>query len=265
MHRTDAIRMTNTAHWGKKHPVAWSTAPHSHAGAQWIAPQLRQKPQDLPHNRAHLPQLVAIEANQWMGAGAGQCPLAPAQPRRPSLDHRWLDAVIAWLSWPIAARPWRRNLFTPLACWLRLPQVEMSCKGISNGQSRAATRASLEWRSRPRPMLPHSRWSTTASCGSTASRARKQLGVAAESAASRWRSPSASDREAFHRPASGPGQGGAEGTWRRIDALPQLAAEAEGGSGSESREGTWNRGNLPSTKPYVRRVRSESNTADSII
>jgi hypothetical protein len=41
----------------------------------------------------------------------------------------------------------------------------------------------------------------------------------------------------FHQPASGQGQGGAEVTWRQLDALPQLAAEAEGGSGAKERQG----------------------------
>jgi hypothetical protein len=62
-----------------------------------------------------------------------------------------------------------------------------------------------------------------------------QLAVPAASAASRWRSPS--DREPFHRPHSGLGQGGAQGTWRQLDSLPLLAAEAEGGSGTEQRQG----------------------------
>ena len=70
------------------------------------------------------------------------------------------------------------------------------------------------------------------------------LAVAAARPANRWRSPS--DREPLHRPLSGLGQGGAEGSRRPLDPLPQLAAEAEGGSGSESREGAWNRGNFPS-------------------
>ena len=61
------------------------------------------------------------------------------------------------------------------------------------------------------------------------------LALAAARPANRWRSPS--DREPFHRPPSGPGQGGAEGTRRQFDALPQLAAETEGGSGSEQRQG----------------------------
>jgi hypothetical protein len=39
-------------------------------------------------------------------------------------------------------------------------------------------------------MLPHLGWSTTANGSSTASRARKPLGVAAVSAANQWRSPS---------------------------------------------------------------------------
>jgi len=69
----------------------------------------------------------------------------------------------------------------------------------------------------------------------------------------------------FHQPASGQGQIGDKCRLRRVNPLPQLAAEAEGGSGSESREGTWNRGNLPSTKPYVRRVRSDRNNAVSKI
>ena len=65
-----------------------------------------------------------------------------------------------------------------------------------------------------------------------------QLAVPAASAASRWRSPS--DREPFHRPHSGLGQGGAQGTWRQLDSLPLLAAEAEGGSGTEQRQGAGN-------------------------
>ncbi len=52
------------------------------------SPAASVKPQDLPHNLKHLRQLVAIEASQLTGAGAGKCPLAPAQPPRPSLDHR---------------------------------------------------------------------------------------------------------------------------------------------------------------------------------
>ena len=59
-----------------------------------------------------------------------------------------------------------------------------------------------------------------------------QLAVPAASAASRWRSPS--DREPFHRPHSGLGQGGAQGSRRQ---LALLAAEAEGGSGTEQRQG----------------------------
>ena len=41
----------------------------------------------------------------------------------------------------------------------------------------------------------------------------------------------------FHQPASGLGQGGAHGLTRSLDPLPQLAAEAEGGSGAEQRQG----------------------------
>ena len=41
----------------------------------------------------------------------------------------------------------------------------------------------------------------------------------------------------FHHPASGQGQGGAQGSRRQLDPLPQLAAEAEGGSGAEQRQG----------------------------
>jgi len=84
-------------------------------------------------------------------------------------------------------------------------------------------------------MLPHSGWSTTANGSSTASRARKPLGVAAVSAANQWRSPSG--REPCHRPPSGLGQGGATGTRSQFDPLSQLAAEAEGGSGAEQRQG----------------------------
>ena len=35
----------------------------------------------------------------------------------------------------------------------------------------------------------------------------------------------------------GQGQAGNQGTWRQLDALSQLAAEAEGGSGAEQRQG----------------------------
>jgi len=59
-----------------------------------------------------------------------------------------------------------------------------------------------------------------------------QLAVPAASAASRWRSPS--DREPFHQPASGQGQAGDQGSRRQ---LALLAAEAEGGSGTEQRQG----------------------------
>jgi hypothetical protein len=41
----------------------------------------------------------------------------------------------------------------------------------------------------------------------------------------------------LHQPASGLGQGGAQGIGRQLDPLPQLAAEAEGGSGTEQRQG----------------------------
>ena len=51
------------------------------------SPAASLKPQDLPQNLKHLLQLVATEASQSMGAGAGNCTLAPAQPPRPSLDH----------------------------------------------------------------------------------------------------------------------------------------------------------------------------------
>jgi len=42
---------------------------------------------------------------------------------------------------------------------------------------------------------------------------------------------------AFHHPASGPGQAGPQGNRRQLDPLPQLAAEAEGGTGSKQRQG----------------------------
>ena len=41
----------------------------------------------------------------------------------------------------------------------------------------------------------------------------------------------------LHHPASGQGQAGNQGTWRQLDALSQLAAEAEGGSDAEQRQG----------------------------
>ena len=41
----------------------------------------------------------------------------------------------------------------------------------------------------------------------------------------------------FYQPASGLGQARAEGNRRQLDALPQLAAEAEGSSGTEQRQG----------------------------
>jgi hypothetical protein len=65
-----------------------------------------------------------------------------------------------------------------------------------------------------------------------------QLAAPAAIAASPESSPS--DREPFQRPHSGPGQGGAEGTRRQLDPLPQLAAEAEGSSGTEQRQGAGN-------------------------
>jgi hypothetical protein len=61
------------------------------------------------------------------------------------------------------------------------------------------------------------------------------LAVPAAIAASPWRS--SSDREPFHPPPSGPGLGGDTGTRRQLDPLPQLAAEAEGSSGTEQRQG----------------------------
>ena len=51
-------------------------------------------------------------------------------------------------------------------------------------------------------------------------------------------------QETFHQPASGLGKGGAQGTWLLLDALPQLAAEAEGGSGAEQRQGAGSRGGV---------------------
>ncbi len=42
---------------------------------------------------------------------------------------------------------------------------------------------------------------------------------------------------AFHHPASGAGQAGAHGNRRQLDPLPQLAAEAEGGTGAKQRQG----------------------------
>ena len=67
----------------------------------------------------------------------------------------------------------------------------------------------------------------------------RALAVVAARPANRRHSPSA--RAPFHRPHSGPGQGGAEGTWRQLDALPQLAAEAEGCSGTKQRQGAGDR------------------------
>jgi hypothetical protein len=64
--------------------------------------------------------------------------------------------------------------------------------------------------------------------------ASSPLAVPAVIAASPWSSPS--DKEPFHRPSSGPGQGGAEGIRRQLDPFPQLAAEAEGSSGAEQRQ-----------------------------
>ena len=58
---------------------------------------------------------------------------------------------------------------------MRLPQAELSWKGISNEKPRAATRASLERRSRRRRRRLLSRWSTTANCSSTGNNARKPL------------------------------------------------------------------------------------------
>jgi len=65
------------------------------------------------------------------------------------------------------------------------------------------------------------------------------LAVAAASAASRWRSPLGEGT--FHQPASGQGQGGVESTRRQLDPLPQLAAEAEGSSRTEQRQGAGDR------------------------
>ena len=45
-------------------------------------------------------------------------------------------------------------------------------------------------------------------------------------------------------PASGQGLAGSQGTWRQLDALPQLAAEAEGGSGTEQRQGAGDGGGV---------------------
>jgi hypothetical protein len=63
----------------------------------------------------------------------------------------------------------------------------------------------------------------------------RALAVAEAIAVNRW--PSPSEREAFHRPPSGPGQGGAEGTRRQFDALPHLAAEAKSSAGAKGRQG----------------------------
>jgi hypothetical protein len=54
----------------------------------------------------------------------------------------------------------------------------------------------------------------------------------------------------LHHPASGQGQAGNQGTWRQLDALSQLAAEAEGGSGAEQRQGSnlSSKGQPPQTK-----------------
>ena len=43
----------------------------------------------------------------------------------------------------------------------------------------------------------------------------------------------------FHHPASGLGQAGAHGNPRQFDPFPQLAAEAEGGTGAKHRQGAW--------------------------
>ena len=45
----------------------------------------------------------------------------------------------------------------------------------------------------------------------------------------------------FHQPASGLGQAGAQGTRHKLDPLPELAAEAEDGSGTEQRQGAGGR------------------------